>query len=86
MFFDDLEQKAENMHNVISANIVKFRKNKGYSQLKLALDIGLSGNAFIARCENVNNKAHFNINHIVKIAIVLDVNVKEFFTKNTLLN
>lgn len=76
---EDLNQKTEEVHNVISSNVVKFRKEKGFSQLQLALDIGLTGNAFIARAEKRTNNAHFNIEHIVKIATVLEVDIKKFF-------
>lgn len=76
---EDLNQKTEEMHNIISSNVVKLRKEKGFSQLQLALDIGLTGNAFIARAEKRTNNAHFNIEHIVKIATVLEVDIKSFF-------
>lgn len=76
---EDLNQKTEEIHNVISSNVIKYRKEKGFSQLQLALDIGLTGNAFIARAEKRTNNAHFNIEHIVKIATVLEVDIKRFF-------
>jgi len=76
---EDLSQKTEDMHNIISSNVVKFRKEKGFSQLQLALNIGLTGNAFIARAEKRTNNAHFNIEHIVKIATILEVDIKKFF-------
>jgi len=49
------------------------------SQLQLALDIGLTGNVFIAQAEKRTNNAHFNIEHLVKISTILDVNICEFF-------
>ena len=76
---EDLNQITEEMHNIISSNVVKYRKEKNFSQLQLALDIGLTGNAFIARAEKRTKNAHFNIEHIVKIATVLEVDVKKFF-------
>lgn len=79
MLIEDLDKKTEEIHNIISTNVIKYRKGKGFSQLQLALDIGLTGNAFIARAEKRTNNAHFNIEHIVKIATVLDIDIKEFF-------
>mgnify|MGYP000308382022 CR=1 FL=1 len=79
MTIEDLDNKTNNIHNTISKNIIKIRKEKGFSQLQLALDIGLSGNAFIARAEKRTNNAHFNIEHIVKIATILDIDVRDFF-------
>ena len=66
MTIEKLDKKTTTMHNIISNNVIKFRKEKGLSQLQLALDIGLTGNAFIARAEKRTNNAHFNIEHIVK--------------------
>lgn len=79
MTIEDLNEKTDTIHTIISNNVVKYRKQKGYSQLQLALDIGLTGNAFIARAEKRTNNAHFNIEHLVKIATILDVDIKEFF-------
>ena len=66
------------MHNIISANVIKYRKLKGLSQLQLALDIGLTGNAFIARAEKRNKNAYFNIEHIVKISAILILILRSF--------
>jgi len=79
MIIEQLNIKTITMHNTISSNVVKHRKEKGLSQLQLALDIGLTGNAFIARAEKRTKNAHFNIEHIVKISAVLDVDIKKFF-------
>ena len=80
MTIETLNKKTNKIHNIISANVVKYRKLNNYSQLQLALDIGLTGNAFIARAEKRVNNAHFNIEHIVKIATVLHVDIKDFFS------
>ena len=79
MTIENLNMKTEEIHNTISINVIKYRKEKGYSQLQLALDIGLTGNAFIARAEKRTNNAHFNIEHIVKISTILNIDIKEFF-------
>lgn len=79
MTIEELNIQTDEIHNVISTNVIKFRKQKKYSQLQLALDIGLTGNAFIARAEKRTNNAHFNIEHLVKISLILDVELYEFF-------
>lgn len=76
---NSLDNKTFEMLNIISKNVKKYRKQKGFSQLSLAIEIGLTGNAFIARAENRVKNAHFNIEHIVKISQVLKVDIKEFF-------
>ena len=81
MTIETLNKKTNKIHNIISANVIKHRKLKNYSQLQLALDIGLTGNAFIARAERRTSNAHFNIEHIVKISAILHVDIKDFFTQ-----
>lgn len=79
MTIETLNKKTDYIHNTISKNIIKYRKQKGFSQLQLALEIGLTGNAFIARAEKRVNNAHFNIEHIVKISTILGVDIKKLF-------
>ncbi len=73
------EAYAKEMLDIVSKNVLKYRKEKGMSQLDLALEIGLTGNAFIARAENRTKNAHFNIEHVMNIANVLNVDICEFF-------
>lgn len=77
--YEYLDKQVEKMYDIISANVARIREQKGYSQLQLALDIGLSGNAFIARAEKRTKNAHFNIGHLVKISTILEVDIHEFF-------
>ena len=79
MTIEELNIKTNQIHNIISSNVIKYRKQKNYSQLQLALDIGLTGNAFIARAEKRKNNAHFNIEHLVKISTILDIEISKFF-------
>ena len=79
MTIEELNHQVDETHNTISTNVIKFRKEKKYSQLQLALDIGLTGNAFIARAERRVNNAHFNIEHLVKISLILEVDLYSFF-------
>ncbi|MCD4668269.1 MAG: helix-turn-helix transcriptional regulator, partial [Sulfurimonas sp.] len=61
------------------ANVKKYREEKGLTQIQLALEIGLTGGAYLGRAEIRKNNHHFNIKHIVKIAKVLDIDVCKFF-------
>ncbi len=81
MQIEELNKKTNEIHNIVSANVIKYRKIRNYSQLQLALDIGFTGNAFIARAERRVNNAHFNIEQIVKISSILDVSIENFFIK-----
>jgi len=76
---DDLERYSDNILDIVSANVKKYREEKGLTQMQLALEIGLTGGAYLGRAEIRKNNHHFNIKHIVKIAKVLDIDVCKFF-------
>ncbi|ADR35380.1 hypothetical protein Sulku_2730 (plasmid) [Sulfuricurvum kujiense DSM 16994] len=63
----------------IGENVKKIRMEKGISQLKLAQAIGHKSLSIVSLAEIYHNKQHFNIEHLVKIAYVLDVNICNFF-------
>lgn len=76
---EELESYSEEILNTVSKNVIKYRNEKGVSQMKLALDIGLSGGAYLGRAELRKDDHHFNIKHLAKISKVLDVDISEFF-------
>lgn len=67
------------MLDTISANVLKYRTLKGYTQLQLSLEIGMTGGAYLGRAELRKDNHHFNIKHLVKISKVLDVPIASFF-------
>lgn len=69
----------EEIYKKIGQNVARIRKEKGLSQLALALAIGHKAVGTISMSEICINNKHFNIEHLVKIADVLEVNVCEFF-------
>ncbi len=79
MNINELIESPEKIHDIVSGNVKRVRKEKNISQLDLGEDIGLSGNAYIARAENRVKGHHFNVEHLIKIAKVLDVEIGEFF-------
>lgn len=70
---------SEELHKKIGQNVSKIRKNRNISQLKLAYALGYRSVSPISSAEIYYNKIHFNIEHLVKIAYVLEVDVCEFF-------
>jgi len=76
---DDLENYSNHILDIVSANVKKYREEKGFTQMQLALEIGLTGGAYLGRAEIRKDNHHFNIKHIVRIAKVLDVDVCKFF-------
>ena len=76
---EELESYSEKILDTVSKNVVKYRNEKGISQMKLALDIGLNGGAYLGRAELRKDDHHFNIKHLAKISKVLEVDISEFF-------
>lgn len=71
--------KMSAIYKQIGQNVKSIRKSKNISQLSLALAIGHKAVGTVSMAElGINNK-HFNIEHLVKIADVLEVDVCEFF-------
>jgi len=77
-FSDDF---IDNLYIEIGKNVKKIRTEKGFSQLKLAQSIGHKSLSIVSLAEIYYNKQHFNIEHLVKIAYVLEVDICEFFPK-----
>jgi transcriptional regulator with XRE-family HTH domain len=76
---DDLESFSEEILNTVSKNVLKYRKEKGLTQMQLALEIGMSGGAYLGRAEIRKDNHHFNIKHLAKISKILDIDICEFF-------
>lgn len=74
---DDTALKA--IYKRIGNNVKTIRKSKNVSQLALSLAIGHKAVGTISMAEIGLNNKHFNIEHLVKIADVLEVDVCEFF-------
>lgn len=77
---DDMDNTYINeYHKTIGLNVKRIRKEKGISQLDLAHRIGHKSVSIIS-CAEINHKNNrFNIEHLLKIAYVLEVDVCEFF-------
>jgi len=71
--------KMKDIYKQIGLNIKKARQAKNVSQLALALAIGHKAVGTISMAELCINNKHFNIEHLVKIAEVLEVDVCDFF-------
>ncbi len=82
MNLDDIPiQEIESFHKLIASNVKRYREQRGITQLQLALSIGHNSSALIAKAETGTYNKHFNIEHIYKIAKVLDIDVEKFFIK-----
>ncbi len=63
----------------VGQNVAKLRKSKGLSQLDLAFAMELKAVGLVSVAEIYYNKKHFNIEHLNKIAHILEVDICEFF-------
>ena len=69
----------DKLYQQIGKNVKRIRKEKNISQLKLSLAMGYKSVSTISCGEIYHNKIHFNIEHLAKIAYILDVDICEFF-------
>jgi len=76
------DDTIEKIYIKIGQNVKKIRMEKGLTQLKLAQAIGHKSLSIVSLAEIYHNKQHFNIEHLVKIAYILEVDICEFFPKN----
>lgn len=77
--YEQLDTEANELLDLISSNVVKFRKAKGYSQLKLATEMGYSSASYFGCIEIRKNGQHFNITQLYKISKILDTPICKFF-------
>ena len=73
------QTNLDTFYRTIGINVMRIRKEKGLTQLDLALAIGLKSVGLISVAELYHNKKHFNLEHLYKIAAVLDVTITDFF-------
>ena len=72
-------KKMQEIYRKIGKNVKLIRQKKGISQLELSFAIGHKAVGTISMAEICLNNKHFNIEHLMKIADVLEIDVCEFF-------
>jgi len=73
------EKEVQNFYRRIAYNVQRIRKMKKITQLDLALTIGHKSVSTIAKIEAGLENKHYNIEHLYKIAKVLEVDICDFF-------
>ena len=76
---DFTDKEVKEFHQKIIDNIRHIRKEKGITQLDLALTIGHKSMSTIGKIEADVEDKHYNIEHLYKISKALEVDVCEFF-------
>ncbi|EAJ1253961.1 helix-turn-helix transcriptional regulator [Campylobacter peloridis] len=79
MIYEFNKNEINLFHKQIAQNVAKIRKEKGYSQLELSLAIGYKSVSLVSGAEAGYKNIHYNIEHLYKIAKILEVDIKEFF-------
>ena len=72
------KEKMQEIYKQIGTNVKKVRTKKNVSQLALSLAIGHKAVGTVSMAELTLNNKHFNLEHLFKIAEVLEVDVCEF--------
>lgn len=79
-FYSDVSnEEIEEIYRRITTNIKRIRLSKNISQEKIALAMGFTTATFYTNAENLKRGKHFNLEHIIKIAKILDVDIEILF-------
>jgi len=73
--YDFTDKEVANFYLNAMNNVRDIRKQKGVSQLDLAYLIGHKSVSTIAKIESGQENKHYNLEHLYKIAKVLDVDI-----------
>ena len=71
--------KDENIYNIVAKNIKKNRKEKGWTQIKLAMESNISVD-YLKKIETKSGSTkQFSLDTVEKIANALNIKVKDLF-------
>lgn len=75
------EDFVDNFYGMVGLNVKKIREKKGLTQLKLSQMMGHKSVTIVSRAEIFYKGQHFNLEHLAKIAYILEVDICTFFMK-----
>ena len=74
---EDLDETAIDVfYQQIGRNVKRQRELKGYSQLALSQALGHKSVGLVSQAEIYLKKQHFNLEHLYKIAYILECNLE----------
>ena len=76
------DEDIEKIYTRVSTNIKAIRLSKKISQESIALSMGFTTATFYTNAESLKRGKHFNLEHLIRIAHILEVDIKELFTDN----
>jgi len=81
------ESQPDIFLTIIVNNVLKERKKRGISQLKIAEMLGFTSPNYVAKIETRKHKVSYNLLHLCKIAEAFGMEVADFIpTENVLSN
>jgi len=76
---DFSEEELDTFYKKIGTNVKRIRKEKGITQMQLALAINHNSVGHIGKAELCKYGKHFNLEQLYKIASILEIDISEFF-------
>lgn len=70
---------TQEIYKQIGTNVKRLREERNITQLELSQAIGHKSVSVVSCAEICHKNYHFNIEHLSKIAYVLEVDICEFF-------
>jgi len=71
-------EDIENFYKQVGINVKKQRELKGYTQLQLSQALGHKSVGLVSQAELYLKKQHFNLEHLYKIAYILECDLSNF--------
>ena len=71
------DEEIEMEYKRISHNVKQLRKAKKITQEDIALNMGFTTATFYTNAENYRQGKHFNLEHLIKIAYILECDLKD---------
>jgi len=76
---DELPVEAiESFYKLVGLNVKKQRELKNYTQLELSQALGHKSVGLVSQAELYLKKQHFNLEHLYKIAYILECDITDF--------
>ncbi|MFT7879059.1 MAG: helix-turn-helix transcriptional regulator [Sulfurimonas sp.] len=75
------EDYIDSLYAQIGKNVKRERIKKGLTQLQLAQAIGHKSVTIVSLAEICHKGQHFNIEHLAKIAYILDIDICKLLTE-----
>lgn len=71
------EETIDNFYKQVGSNVKALRTSKGYTQLQLSQALNHKSVGLVSQAEIYLDKQHFNLEHLYKIAYILECNISD---------